>query len=87
MPSSRVRVPSCHMQMRRCITLPVFGVGVLLMGDLFGQRVKPGVAYHLPGMKTTDDNGLDGFDFGDDCGKEQLLTGSMSCLVQFVVLL
>ena len=35
-------------------------------------------------MKTNDDSGLD---FGDDCGKEQVLTGSMSCLVQFVVLL
>ena len=61
----------------------VFGIDVLLMGDLFGQSMKPGVAllaYHLPGMKTTDDSGLD---FGDDCGKEPLLTGSMSCLVLF----
>ena len=35
-------------------------------------------------MKTTDDSGLE---FGDDCGKERLLTGSMSCLVQISVLL
>ena len=34
--------------------------------------------FHLPGMKTADDSGLD---FGDDCGKERLLTGSMSCLL------
>ena len=89
--------------MRDCITLPVFGTDVLLMHDLFGQSMKPGVAlftYHLPGMKTTDDSGLTkgetaktgclcGLDFGDDCDKEQerLLMGSMSCLVQFVVLL
>ena len=65
-------------KMRRCITLLVFRIGVLLMGDLFGQSKKPGVAYHLPGMKTTDDSGLD---FGDDCGKERLLRGSMSCLL------
>ena len=74
----------------------MFGTDVLLMDDLFGQSMKAGVAlltYHLPGMKTTDDSGLRkgeaaktgwlicGFDFGDDCGKERLLRGSMSCLL------
>ena len=58
-PLQEGRVPSCHMQMRHCITLPVFGIDVLLMGDLFGQSMKSGVAYHLPGIKTTDDSGLE----------------------------
>ena len=31
-------------KMRHCITLPVFGTDVLLMDDLFGQSMKPGVA-------------------------------------------
>ena len=47
------------MQMRHCITLPVFGTDVLLIDDLFGHSMKLGVAYHLPGMKTTDDSGLE----------------------------
>ena len=31
-------------KMRHCITLIVFGTNVLLMNDLFGQNMKPGVA-------------------------------------------
>ena len=97
------------MQMRHCITLPVFGTHVLLIDDLFGHSMKPVLLTTSQACKTIDDSGLErgrgrevqrtkvgqtgrkfwgkrdgyvaGLDFGDDCGKERLLTGSMSCLL------
>ena len=47
------------MQMRHCITLPVFGTHVLLIDDLFGQSMKPVLLTTSQACKTIDDSGLE----------------------------